>query len=166
MDFLIRSKKWIFLVKDGLPLALCLIFWASDITARSFSAHIGKHKLGATSFQFSSIWQHTVHLMDFLIRSKKWIFLVKDGLPLALCLIPVGKSAFRYIETEGCLLKTHRFASPRPFSTIRKLPGNQGPVFLPRLRSKKWIFLVKDGLPLALCLIPVGKSAFRYIETT
>jgi hypothetical protein len=29
-----------------------LDYWASDITARSFSAHIGKHKLGVTCFLF------------------------------------------------------------------------------------------------------------------
>ena len=29
-----------------------LDYWASDITARSFSAHIGKHKLGVTYFLF------------------------------------------------------------------------------------------------------------------
>jgi hypothetical protein len=40
-----------------------LDYWASDITARSFSAHIGKHKLGVTYFLFLLlIWQHIFRL--------------------------------------------------------------------------------------------------------
>jgi hypothetical protein len=52
------------------------------------------------------IWnclEYSVQLRDFLKGSWKWIFSVKDGLSLVLCLISVRKSAFIYIETKYML---------------------------------------------------------------
>ena len=34
---------------------------------------------------YLELYEYSVHLRDYLIGSKKWIFLVKDGLPLTFC---------------------------------------------------------------------------------